>query len=153
MDKSDDCGEMIVVKTHAGDIKCEKSKIGDWFVIEDKNQKKQYFGKSFESCINGIQKFYSGEIGKGSGDADFLIYTSGGTLILDNDTPIYMIIKYRDQSDGKIYLTQANDFGLEFKLLDEDEIEVVERVHYSENTIDKALRRWSEELGLPILRP
>lgn len=133
-----------------GAINCEKAIIDEWHVVEDKNAERQYFAKTFEGGIKGIQQYYAGELGNEAGDAPFVVYTKNG-IEEYIDTPIYMIIKFRDPKTGIVYLTQARDFGLNFELWDDDEIEVVERVHYSENTLDRALDDWSKKLGLPIM--
>lgn len=143
-------GEKIVIQTVVGAIHCEQLIAGDWHVVEDIKAARQYFGKSFKDCIEGIQKYYSGELGKELGNAKFVIFTKDG-FVEYRDTPIYMIVKHRDQTTGKIYLTQSRDFRLEFELLDDNELELVERVHYSDNTLDRALKYWSEKLGLPIM--
>ncbi len=143
-------GEKIVLQTVAGAINCEQLIAGDWHVIEDIKVTRQYFGKSFEHCIEGIQKYYSGDLGNEPGNAKFVILTKDG-FVEYSDTPIYMIVKHRDQRTGKIYLTQSRDFRLEFKSVDDNDLEIIERVHYSDNTLDKALEYWSEKLGLPIM--
>ena len=143
-------GEMIVIQTVAGDINCEQVIAGDWHVVEDINPRRQYYGKSFEHCIEGIQKYYSGDLGNERGNANFVIFTEDG-FVQYSDTPIYMIVKYRDQTTGTIYLIQSRDFCLDFALDDDNELEIVERVHYSENTLDRALQYWSDRLGIPIM--
>lgn len=143
-------GEIIIIQTVAGDIPCEQAIFGEWHVIEDKSLSIQYFGKTYKHCIEGVKKYYSGEIGQEPGDSYFVLFTESG-LLQYNDTPIYMIVKHRDPNTGNVYLTQSRDFRLEFELLDENELEVVEKVHYSENTLDRALEIWSKKLGIPII--
>ncbi|MEL1135041.1 hypothetical protein AAC978_07635 [Desulfitobacterium sp. THU1] len=145
-------GEYFFIKTVAGDIECEKAVFGSWCVIEDKKSQFQVFAKSFEYCIEGIRKFYAQDLGRENGNAKFVLYTRQGEILEYSDTPIYMIVKYHDPKTGEITLTQVRDFGLKFELMNEDELEVVEKVHYSENTLEEALERWSEKLGLPIYK-
>lgn len=142
--------ETIVLQTVAGAIHCEQFIAGDWHIVEDLKATRQYFGKSFEDCLEGIQKYYTGDLGNEPGNAKFVIFTKTG-FVEYSDTPIYMIVKHRDQTTGKIYLTQSRDFRLEFKSVDDNDLELVERVHYSDNTLDKGLEYWSEKLGLPIM--
>jgi len=143
-------GERIVLQTVAGAIQCEQAIDGEWHIVEDIKAARQYFGKSFEHCIDGIRKYYSGDLGNEPGDAKFVIFTKDG-IVEYSDTPLYMIVKHRHQTTGKIYLTQSRDFRLEFKSVDDNDLELVERVHYSDNTLDKALGFWSEKLGIPIM--
>ncbi len=142
--------EKIVLQTVAEAIHCEQFIAGDWHIVEDLKTTRQYFGKSFEHCMEGIQKYYSGDLGNEPGNAKFVIFTKTG-FVEYSHTPIYMIVKHRDQTTGKIYLTQSRDFCLEFNSVDDNDLEIVETVHYYDNTLDKALEFWSEKLGLPIM--
>ena len=143
-------GEKIVIQTVVGAIVCEQLIAGEWHVVEDINAARQYFGKSFKDCIEGIRKYYSGELGNEPGNAKLVIFTKAG-FVEYSDTPIYMIVKHRDRTTGRICLTQSRDFHLSFKSVDDNDLEIIERVHYSDNTLDKALEFWSEKLGIPIM--
>ena len=143
-------GERIVLQTVAGAIQCEQAIDGDWHIVEDLKAARQYFGKSFEHCIEGIQKYYSEDLGNEPGNAKFVVFTKDG-IVQYRDTPMFMIVKHRDPATAKLYLTQSRDFCLEFKSMDDNDLELVERVHYSDNTLDKALEFWSEKLELPIM--
>lgn len=80
----DSLGERIVLQTVAGAIPCEQVIDGDWHIVEDLIATRQYFGKSFEHCIEGIQKYYSEDLGNEPGDAKFVVFTKDG------------IVQYRD---------------------------------------------------------